>query len=587
LTYQLFCTKETLLISKGFIKLNSPNKSYLDRSVYSNIIIAVILVFFFILFTGPIEDGDCFWHLNTGKWIAEHRTIPASDPFSFTITDHNPFRPDSGRVKFLLKQYWLGQLALYGLWSLSGDAGIVLLRAACYTIILAGLYLWMRRLNKGILPAIAILLTGILLKAIPNERPQLFSFVLMPLLLFLLEKVSDPQKPRYCEMAAIPLIILIWANIHGAYILGVVLCCIYLLSHLFLVLIRKTEHDGKLIVTLSTALIISIANPNGIGAFTEIFQVNRGYAASIYENLSPFYVTIKLHQFFLPYWVFLIASLATLVIHRKQIHLRHFLVISCLLLLSLSALRYMIFPLLAAPLIIKYFPDLRLDKLSVAVFVSGLVLWICLSWSGNIFTFRPLPSFPVKAAEFLIYVRPSPQLFNYYNWGGYLPWKIPGLKVFVDGRGLAEELSNMHDEIMHGSNWEPVFNKYGVNLVVIPSLSPTSGVYFKLVDKISSSPEWFLVYYDSAALVFCRNVSGNSDIISRFNRDKHEVKQQIVLAADRMIAENPKLEPVWIAKANALQLLGRRNEAVAAYERVLKLNPSNKWARTMLGAGGR
>ncbi len=569
------------------MELTSPDRSHSDQSVYSHVLIAVFLLVFFILFTGPIEDGDYFWHLNTGKWIAEHRSLPASDPFSFTVTDHNPFRPDSGRVKFLLTQYWLGQLALYGTWTLSGDAGIVLLRAACYTGILAGMYFWMRRFNKGVFPAIAIFLAGLLLRAIPNERPQLFSLVLMPLLLFMLERVSESERPRYKEMAAIPLLILLWANIHGAYILGVALCCIYLFSHLLLVILRKTERDGKLIATLSAASLISMANPNGIGAFTEILQVNRVYASSIYENLSPFYVTFKHHHLYLSYWMFLVTSTATIALYRKRIPLRHILAITCLLLLSMTALRYMIFPLLAAPLLVRYLPEVSLDRISASAMAAGLILWASISWTGNVFMFRPLPSFPSKAAEFLLSAKPPPQLFNFYDWGGYLPWKVPELRVFVDGRGLAEEISNLHDEIMHGSNWESVFKRYGINTVVIPSLNPFSGTYFPLVDRLASSPEWFLVYYDSTALVFSRNIPGNNSIISRFSKDKKEVKLQTILAADRLIADNPKLEQVWMAKANALQLLGRRDEAITAYEQTLRLNPSNEWARVMLSAGGR
>ena len=30
------------------------------------------------------NDGDVSWHIATGEWILDHRTIPHVDPFSFT-----------------------------------------------------------------------------------------------------------------------------------------------------------------------------------------------------------------------------------------------------------------------------------------------------------------------------------------------------------------------------------------------------------------------------------------------------------------------------------------------------------------------
>ncbi|HEX7808455.1 MAG TPA: hypothetical protein VF608_07020, partial [Thermoanaerobaculia bacterium] len=31
---------------------------------------------------GPIRNYDLFWHLATGRWIAEHHALPSIDPFA-------------------------------------------------------------------------------------------------------------------------------------------------------------------------------------------------------------------------------------------------------------------------------------------------------------------------------------------------------------------------------------------------------------------------------------------------------------------------------------------------------------------------
>jgi hypothetical protein len=31
------------------------------------------------------RDGDVSWHIAAGRWIIEHRAVPVTDPFSFTM----------------------------------------------------------------------------------------------------------------------------------------------------------------------------------------------------------------------------------------------------------------------------------------------------------------------------------------------------------------------------------------------------------------------------------------------------------------------------------------------------------------------
>ena len=74
-------------------------------------------LFFAISFTGLLiathfallKDGDTFWHVATGRWIAEHRTVPHTDVFSHTFT---------GQV-WLAKE-WLSQLILYYAYEIGG-----------------------------------------------------------------------------------------------------------------------------------------------------------------------------------------------------------------------------------------------------------------------------------------------------------------------------------------------------------------------------------------------------------------------------------------------------------------------------------
>src|SRR5687767_13445668 len=95
----------------------------------------MLLVALPILFTlaivAPIRSYDFFWHLATGRWIVEHRALPATDPFAVA----------SARVDWINGE-WLFEIAQYLLYSIGGITALAwaraLLVAAIFTIAFAG-----------------------------------------------------------------------------------------------------------------------------------------------------------------------------------------------------------------------------------------------------------------------------------------------------------------------------------------------------------------------------------------------------------------------------------------------------------------
>ncbi|HEY6009776.1 MAG TPA: hypothetical protein VIU40_15730, partial [Geobacteraceae bacterium] len=98
---------------------------------------AAAVVLFAVSYLRPVTEGDYFWHVHTGQWIAEHGELPSSDPFKFTYASLDPAGHDYAHTQLFLRGYWLGDLALYGLDRLFGMVGVILLRVAVYAGILA------------------------------------------------------------------------------------------------------------------------------------------------------------------------------------------------------------------------------------------------------------------------------------------------------------------------------------------------------------------------------------------------------------------------------------------------------------------
>lgn len=461
----------------------------------------------FFLHTSPIEDGDFFWHLSSGQWIWEHKSLPTSDPFSYTAKDINPYRPESKRIPFLLRQYWMGQLALYGVWEAAGSAGIVLLRALTYTGILAFLFSWMRRYSAGVIPLVFVFLAGNHLVEHPSERPQLFTFLFMPLLLFLLETLRKKKNVFSGKtFLLLPLLMVLWANTHGGFLLGVGLIIICLFSHLAEVLLKREQINKGLIALLVFSAAVTMINPNGFLTLTEYLRTESYYTRTILENHSPIDAALQDKKFFMFYWAFFFIALTTIVLRIRKIELFHFAIIVVLGVFSLTGIRHIPFFLMAAPLLVGYIAEPpRLERWKWTAAALSLIAWIfATDWSSR-FEFKTSPSFPKDAVNFIRTTHPPARMFNYYDWGGYLMHYLPEYKVFIDGRVLIEETIQLFEKVLFTDEWKDVFDFYNVKTVLMPS----TGDHYPLLDKLAADPDWQMTYEDGVAVVFVRRGAGN------------------------------------------------------------------------------
>jgi hypothetical protein len=91
-------------------------------------------------------------------------------------------------------------------------------------------------------------------------------------------------------------------------------------------------------------------------------------------------------------------------------------------------------------------------------------------------------------------------LFNDYNWGGYLIWHLREYPVFVDGRTdlFGDLILNDYLEIMGlGNSWNDTLNAYEVGVILVKSES-------NLAEVLSYS-NWKEVYRDDLTVVFTQD----------------------------------------------------------------------------------
>jgi hypothetical protein len=150
---------------------------------------------------------DLAYHLKVGQLMVAEHAVPRTDVLAWT-TAGRPW----------LDQNWGAQLVLYGIWRLGGFPLLTITSAALTVATWALVAAACRRRTANLRLIAGTVLAGYAVSAAAfSVRPQLFSLLLFAAELYLLEVART--RPRVA--LAIPLLMPLWANLHGAFVVGI------------------------------------------------------------------------------------------------------------------------------------------------------------------------------------------------------------------------------------------------------------------------------------------------------------------------------------------------------------------------------
>jgi len=376
----------------------------------------------------PLGDNDVFWHLATARETIA-RGLVRTDLFSWTVAGQ-PVPTDQ----------WMGQLFWYGAYLTAGWAGILGLRAAAVAL-LAGLIVWsaLRERPRGPLIAVIASLPALALSRLVSvERPELLGFVCFAALVPLLRSARSGSRRA---LVALPLLVAVWADLHGSFALGVVL--------VILVCAEGAVRDFPVrrrgyLLTAAATVGATLITPAGPAVWTAPGIHLVGPPRIIQEWAVPDVTT-------LPGIIFAAAIILTFV--TAAFSPRHdrtaAVVLLPVLLISLIAVRQTpFFAIAAAPFLASQGPGAlavlrrtRVPRMPASstslpgrrtdLAAAGLGLAVLAGAVAAGPTAPDLRRYPVAATPL---VGSGPGLLNDYDWGGYLIWTAPGTPVFIDGR---------------------------------------------------------------------------------------------------------------------------------------------------------
>ena len=157
---------------------------------------------------GTIYDSDTWWHLATGRLILERKAIPRVDPFSWTAAGET-WQPNG----------WLSDAFLAVVEKMGGLPLVALLRPTFMVLIGIVVYAIGRRTGAGPWSAVAAAALAVFFaEPFVVERPQLFSFVLLPVVVISARSALRGSTPALIGTIALTAL---WANLHGVFVVGV------------------------------------------------------------------------------------------------------------------------------------------------------------------------------------------------------------------------------------------------------------------------------------------------------------------------------------------------------------------------------
>lgn len=470
-------------------------------------------------------DGDIGWHIRDGQNILATYSIPHLDSFSATMIGQRWYAWE-----------WLYDVLVGVIYNRLSLNGVVWLSA---TVIAATLALVFRlALQRGgkLLPTFILFLISTVASSIHFlARPHVVGWLMTILWFAVLDnsyrKALAGQFDR--QVYRLPLLMILWANLHGGFVLGFVLLGIYLVADGLHWTRCRTEqrtwfakHARSLIIGLALSALASLINPYGYKLHVHVYR----YLTDpfLMQHIDEFRAP-NLHG--LPAQAYVVLVLATLsgiaFVHAKMRWADALLILfaaaSGLFAARNIPVASMLLIMVSAPLWSRS-PE-KAGSSGMRSFLDGMnsterqfkghfwpiaivlvTLLICLH-SGRLSTRQMMDAhfdqqrFPVGAVNFLQQSGNRARVFSFDSWGGYLIYRLyPETKVFIDDRHdfygdatLQEYLKILHVE----SGWNDVLDRWNVNVAVLPSKA-------KISQALRQLGGWAVRYEDSVATVFVR-----------------------------------------------------------------------------------
>lgn len=597
-----------------------------QRIIFRRIIqILVVVAIFLMAITDINHENDIFWQLKMGEDIIRYHFFPTLDIYSSTA---------KGAIWTLHE--WIPSVLFYLVNLHFGSAGLIISKAILVAITFSLFLLLFNKLKINLYVSLVIFV----LAALVNSRgvwvvfPSIFEYLFLVITLYALEIYKKENAAKISIFLSV--FSLLWANSHASFFLLPITIGAFVVGKLISNFLSKkykwykplesnhlTWNELKfLIYPFIISLFTPFMTPSGYWTWLYPFRISLGKFTSYVSEYQHFWQVwtwnwadfVDGFSFILMILVWIIFWLA-----KKHLHLYDLFLGVIFTGLALSAARHLaIFALVALFLIARYtkvwmgeYRGIIARSLLKDILVIVLIVCATFFYKTRVVNFGFALSedgYPKTAAELINGSGISGNMFNHYNYGGYLIWKMPKYPVFIDGRlemylnGVGEDYETI---ISGGPGYQLLIDKYKINFFLVYLTDP-------IVMDLVNDPNWKYVYHDSQYVVFVKDAPQNQSFLSKYwsKNNNNAFDAAYTIARNQFLAEyynslgidslkSGKLmdatnafqmavgfEPNYlighINLARAYIEIGTYTEAEKEYKEILTIDPTNSQAKTNL-----
>lgn len=510
------------------MKSQADRKSFPLPSIADFIFMSLFLYLSFSAGRALLSDCDTGWHVRVGEYIMQNLSVPRHDMFSF----HTPALPWTAHE-------WLSEVIMAIVHRYTGLTGVVVFFTFFIALTYFLLFRHLRSYNYEILCSIVITLLAITSSQVHwLARPHIFSLCFMVVWYHILSAYQYQSK-NYLYF--LPLSMLLWVNLHGGYIAGLIILCIFLLGNAIWWILAKgaDRHDHlarfkTLGLTASACLAATLVNPHGYHILLFPFKlVSNSYLMEhVDEFLSPNFHEMAFKSFLL----YLLATIALVSATKERLNIIEVMLLLVFTDMALVSSRHIpLFSIIAAPILARHAHTLfaassgriaeffrkrsrtiaHVDSMSIKyvwAMLAVIVVFVAVAEGRISYSFDPNIK-PVAAVNFLQKESLAGNMFNNDELGDYILYAAHDqYKVFIDGRldmYGSDLLKDYYKITRFKPGWEDVMAKYHITWVIYYSDSLFSRYLLKCDD-------WRLIYSDKVADIFVKNIPQYRNLITKY-----------------------------------------------------------------------
>ncbi|HEX8617123.1 MAG TPA: hypothetical protein VF911_06030 [Thermoanaerobaculia bacterium] len=420
----------------------------------------------FVLFTlaaiAPIRNYDFFWHLATGRWIAEHHALPAVDPFAIASEKHAWINGE-----------WLFEIAAYAFHELTGLAGMSIVRA----LLAAAIFVLILTRTRDVLVT-AIAFAGAMQTF--DLRPSSAA------MLFVVLAISARSWIAHAVIAAF------WINVHPSALLA---------PGIALLVTRRP------LPVIASALAL-LVNPHGWRAIVSPLELMSFVQSGAFVNAE--WLPSGITRFPLLYLLILGGAAAFI---AKRDEWWRALLFAGFAFLAIRHVRNQPLFFAAFPLLVPRF-ELR-RSIQYAGAAAAIVL-VALTTDHRL---GVAPErFPLTAVARLKATGFRGNIYNPDQFGGFVIWSFyPERRALTDGRNELYRAYIPEYGRARGDEraWRALLRKYAIDLAVdehrapLPVIDGRTGRRRELPASLVYWPnaDWAMIAIDEAGMVFARRAA--------------------------------------------------------------------------------